>query len=260
MIIEDQDAGSALAAPHYGTAFRILLERSRPAGYTPLASGGLMVITGLPHPLANMAIDPSADELEPCAKALGASGCPSMLVFTTHDATAFEAEVTRFGFSEPSKTPAMAVDLAELNQTAMPDGYTFHRLMPHQDARPWMRAAEESFQVPYAVCEILCSFEGESEGRPDDDVQFFMAMCEDEVVAVSALVLADGVAGMYCVGTLPDHRGKGLGAHLTAEPLRLARNLGYRVGVLQASKLGYPVYERLGFRTVASMRIATRMP
>ena len=38
------------------------------------------------------------------------------------------------------------------------------------------------------------------------------------------------------------------GAALTPAPLHEAREMGYRLGVLGSSEMGYPVYRRLGFR------------
>ena len=62
------------------------------------------------------------------------------------------------------------------------------------------------------------------------------------------------------MATLPEERKKGLAAHATAEPLRIARELGYRVGVLQASAEGQPVYHRLGFADFGESPRFVRMP
>ena len=42
--------------------------------------------------------------------------------------------------------------------------------------------------------------------------------------------------------------GKGFGAAMTFNPLHQAREMGYRIGVLQSSEMGFNVYKRLGFR------------
>ena len=46
----------------------------------------------------------------------------------------------------------------------------------------------------------------------------------------------------------------------TAEPLRIAHRLDYRVGVLQASDEGHPVYRRIGFVDVGAVPLYLRMP
>jgi GNAT superfamily N-acetyltransferase len=54
--------------------------------------------------------------------------------------------------------------------------------------------------------------------------------------------------GVYAIATIPEARRNGYGAAMTARVVRDGSNAGCDVGVLQASELGRPIYERLGFR------------
>lgn len=53
--------------------------------------------------------------------------------------------------------------------------------------------------------------------------------------------------GFYFVATHPEHRGLGLATRLMAAALADARERGLATASLQASAMGRPVYERLGF-------------
>ena len=73
---------------------------------------------------------------------------------------------------------------------------------------------------------------GEWEGRP---------------ACTSAVVMSGDQIGVYFVATLDAFRGRGLGAAVTWAAIEKGRELGGTWASLQASKLGHPVYERMGF-------------
>lgn len=78
--------------------------------------------------------------------------------------------------------------------------------------------------------------------------RIYLGTLNGEPVATNILFCGGGVAGVFGVGTIPSARGKGIGAAITLKPLLDARDSGYRYGVLFATKMGVPVYERIGFR------------
>lgn len=91
-------------------------------------------------------------------------------------------------------------------------------------------------------------------------MEYYAIRKAGRIVATSMLCKHDGLAGVYCVATIPEERGNGLGAYVTAEPLRKAYTEGYRVGVLQSTAAGYGVYRRLGFMDLAAVSLFVRLP
>ncbi len=76
----------------------------------------------------------------------------------------------------------------------------------------------------------------------------------EEPLATSVVMMSEGCGGLYWIGTRPNAQRLGLGALMTVESANLAFDAGAKVVTLQASKLGEPVYQRLGFETYDQLR------
>jgi GNAT superfamily N-acetyltransferase len=93
--------------------------------------------------------------------------------------------------------------------------------------------------------------------RPDGlDLRMYQARADGEPASVVATIdhpAAPGMpradCGIYWVATHPDHRGRGLTTRLLGLALAHARERGCGTSSLQSSAMGYPIYERLGYRT-----------
>jgi len=81
----------------------------------------------------------------------------------------------------------------------------------------------------------------------------FAAYLEDRVVGHSTLNLTTGqlgLAGIFDVGVVPAARNRGIGKAVTLAACRFAQNLGCRHAVLNATDVGVPVYQSVGFRSL----------
>jgi GNAT superfamily N-acetyltransferase len=154
----------------------------------------------------------------------------------------------------------MAVDIAQLAGTSLPGGYEWARIGTGEVGAAWIEALAAGYEIPLPLAQMFGPETLGADMAPGAPVQFFGVLRDGRPVATSMLYLADGLAGIYCVATLPEERGKGLGAHATAEALRVAQGLGYRVGVLQSSPAGHSIYLQLGFGDYATVPMFVRTP
>jgi ribosomal protein S18 acetylase RimI-like enzyme len=90
------------------------------------------------------------------------------------------------------------------------------------------------------------------------DAEFYIGYVDGQPVASSALIATDGTAGVWSVGCVPSHRRRGLGEAMTWHAARRGAAMGCDIANLQASEMGKPIYERMGFRTVALYKTFVR--
>jgi RimJ/RimL family protein N-acetyltransferase len=162
------------------------------------------------------------------------------------------------GFTGSARsTSGMAMDLTALNEgLPAPPGLTIEQIGDIETVRQWYQVMTVVFGWPSFVVDArvdFCTSIGLGARSP---VRYYIGRLEGEPVATSALLLGAGVAGIYGVTTVPEARRQGIGTAMTLAPLREARALGYRVGVVHTgvrNERALSVYHKIGFREYCRM-------
>jgi GNAT superfamily N-acetyltransferase len=143
-------------------------------------------------------------------------------------------------------------DLLALNEDSpVPAGLMIEHVRDTKALEAWIHASFTGFGFPGAdTGSGFGLFAGLGFDLP---LRSYLGTLDGEPVAASQLFLGAGVAGIYIVATIPVARGQGIGTALTLAPLRDARAMGFRVGILHASPMGLGIYRRLGFREYSRM-------
>ena len=92
----------------------------------------------------------------------------------------------------------------------------------------------------------------------DLPLRLYQARVEVEPACVLGALDDGDDCGIYLVATLEDHRGRGLARKLLHIALAEGRERGRRTSTLQSTKLGYPVYERLGYEPICGLEMWER--
>jgi len=247
-----------LSVQHFEGAFRQILKGKgvscdqhfvRLRTGQPHPFGNFTLVSDIRHPTVNAEVD-----------ALCLPDAPTAMLFLEPVPASVQAHLAKRGFGNHGPMPAMAVEIDRLNPTKVPAGCELERVGAGSKGTIWEETFALGYELPQPVAAYFAPNQTGATTEAGAELQFYLVTFQGRPVATSAVILRDGLAGIYCVATLPEERKKGFGAFATAEPLRLMRDLGYRVGVLQSSDSGHPVYRRLGFEDVGNIGLHIRMP
>jgi GNAT superfamily N-acetyltransferase len=89
-------------------------------------------------------------------------------------------------------------------------------------------------------------------------VRLYVARADGEDVATLGTIDVDGDCGVYMVATRPEARGRGLATALVRQALLEAGERGLQTTSLQATAMGRPIYERLGYRDLGAIQMWER--
>ena len=85
-------------------------------------------------------------------------------------------------------------------------------------------------------------------------MRFYVGYYKNEPCAASMLILRKDITDIHWVGTLPAYRKKGIGHAISHWPLHDIKNKVTNA-ILFASEMGKPLYESMGFITVAESQV-----
>lgn len=231
---------------------------ARGGAHVPLADG-LFMQTAIPHSLFNSVIlseaEPDAvgkalDLAAECAKTVGV---PVLWRIgpLAQDANLSE-RLENAGLQAGEPQPAMLADLADLPRPPHVDRLRIATATGSDERSHWGRLAIAAFELD----ETLAKGMGDCEATiPTDlfpDHQRYTAYLDGEPVAISSLVMTGNLAGIYAVATLAKARKRGIGTLMTLHAMAEGKRRGASQSILQASPMGRPVYEKIGFQTVFS--------
>jgi GNAT superfamily N-acetyltransferase len=161
-----------------------------------------------------------------------------------------------YGLHPAGEVPGMAIELAGIiNQVDRLPDFTIQKVTTKELQAVWARTAAVGTGFSDSATHALVQLEASLDETQYQGQQHYLGLLDGVPIATSALTLDAGVAGIYAVATIPAARGRGIGRAMTVIPLLEARQLGYRIGILQASDMGYPLYRKIGFQEMCRYRL-----
>jgi GNAT superfamily N-acetyltransferase len=209
------------------------------------------VVPAAPHrSVVNSVVYDRADELERALTELTevyeAAGVRAWTVWVPHEDTAAAETLARAGHVLDADPQAMAMELAAL-EPPRPAGLD---LDPDPDLATVARINDRSYAVGGDA------FERSLQSAPS--LHCYVARRDGQPVCCATGHEHDGDFSVTLVATLPEARGEGLAGRLLTLALHDARDRGCTTTSLQATKMGAPVYRRLGYRPLGPVQMWER--
>jgi ribosomal protein S18 acetylase RimI-like enzyme len=151
-------------------------------------------------------------------------------------------------------TPGMAAVFATENttQTVLP-GFEIREVGP-DDQELWEDTCLGVFNMSKEFGPLFGPPLTDRSQRKDMPMVKFLGLLDGVAVATSSYSVVDNILGIFCVATAEAARGKGIGAEMTKAAMIAGQELGCDYAILQASPLGFSVYEKLGFKAYGSFQ------
>ncbi len=225
--------------------FRIIA-RAMPNGVVEESPGCVMASSGLPYAMFNrlFIIEPLRAAPAVLGRArsfFGERGVPWSLCVGPEAAATVGPCAEAAGLTKLSPLPAMLL-LPGSAPPSAPEGLDI-RAVSLAESALFVKTAARAFGATRAVFDVY--------GRPGvadaPGVSNYLGFVDSEPVATATLVIGARIAGIYNVGTVPRLRGRGIGSAMAWRAASDGFALGCVAGALQASLMGYRVYQRMGF-------------
>ena len=238
----------AAAEANYFEAWRVLV-RGAQGGLVEETDDVLFTSVALPAAYFNSAfVKPPArvaDCVDEIVSFYAARKSPFTIRYREDDEGAAAACEAR-GLQSGGGTPVMFGDAASMaGQEACDVRAVDEALL--SDYRVKMASG---FEIPEAALAAIIT----PAALHEDSFVALLGFVGDEPVASAAVVVTGDCAGVYNIGTPPAQRKKGYGEALTRAAIAEGVRRGCTTTTLQASAMGFSIYERMGYRTLTTWR------
>lgn len=234
----------------YGEATAIQL-RDAPDREVRLSAAGWLALSGEPQGWFSFAYvgegDRAASLVDEYAAAIRARGGRAT-IFLPRPTPAAVADAARAAGWHPLGTSPLMV--CSPGAQSNDDGdFAIERVATGRQLAELQRLIAAGFGVPLGSAALI--FTARQLEGPGLDI--FVARRGELGVSTATLARSGPVAGIFGVATPPEHRGQGAARAVLRHAVAHAGRHGVRTCYLAASEAGRPLYERLGFRTVAEV-------
>lgn len=245
----------ALAVQQNMAAFRSLMGLL-PGGERHDEPDLLWFVTGIPHFIANgvyrtrFATSEVDARIEQTLQRYRRRKVPALWwVGPADEPPELAACLVAHGLIQHMDVLGMAADLSGFAPLSIPEGLHIAIVDGPESIRQHIRV----LSLPPAVEGAFYDLYADLALRQGYPWRRFLGFLDREPVAVSEVYMADGVAGIYGVATIPQVRGRGVGSAMTAAAMSAARNEGCHTAVLHGAEGVQGLYRRLGFRGCCSL-------
>jgi uncharacterized protein len=171
-----------------------------------------------------------------------------------HADAALEGELRARGFTEFTTMPGMVL-LGDPGTRRAPSGLEIRPTINDDGRRDYLQVTAAAYATYGAPREYADDAFASLESVCAPHIQGFVGSVHGEPAAAATVYVTHGVAGIGWVGTVPEHRGHGFAEAVTWAAIREGFRRGGAFANLQASVMGRPIYERMGFSTPTEYRV-----
>ncbi len=234
------------------------------AGETARVAGLSLSFSGVPYGLFNTAVVSDAARCGDMGELLnGAAG------FFARKRSPWSIWFCEDFFADRQQRRQASVSLAAmgLKSVMAAPGMIAHRMSPPRNELPSLECVRvgqvktafdfshtmaAAFVVPLDMSDRVYA----SERLWTGPVRGYVGYAGGEPVATTAIVIGGGAIGLYAVATHPRHQRKGYGESLMRTVLEdVIRETSIDTVVLQSSRSGFSLYQRMGFRQVTQFSV-----
>lgn len=122
-------------------------------------------------------------------------------------------------------------------------GLVVKRVVTPDELTHFQETAAKGFSLPEGAGPFAIT----AQIRDLPDVDLFIGYTDGRPASTSMLIKTGPVAGIYWVATREKYRGRGFGEAITLHAVLAGREQGCAFASLQATAMGRPVYQKIGF-------------